>query len=528
MDPSGGLIPAHAGKTDELHQRDDQARAHPRSRGENTASANGRSRPPGSSPLTRGKHGGDRRRRARSRLIPAHAGKTPPSLRGPRQRPAHPRSRGENQGPASTGYAPRGSSPLTRGKHRQSPGHSGPDRLIPAHAGKTGSRSLTNSPTEAHPRSRGENMRLRSSDPDGRGSSPLTRGKPRPILAPWIGVGLIPAHAGKTRPRRGQPMTLRAHPRSRGENPYAASTEQDPKGSSPLTRGKHAAPHSTREQIGLIPAHAGKTGRGFQRGPTSRAHPRSRGENSRGDEHSGCVGGSSPLTRGKRFGGLGGVSGVGLIPAHAGKTSRSSTRRACPRAHPRSRGENYVPWPITVPLMGSSPLTRGKPRPPVSNLRPIGLIPAHAGKTKDALAAVKGTAGSSPLTRGKPRSPDQPVQRCGLIPAHAGKTRSVAPKRWGLWAHPRSRGENRRWNLIQAFARGSSPLTRGKPAARWRTFRARGLIPAHAGKTVSSREHDLDAGAHPRSRGENTYDGDPTMTAHGSSPLTRGKPFDPD
>ena len=54
----------------------------------------------------------------------------------------------------------------------------------------------------------------------------------------------------------------------------------------------------------------------------------------------GLAGGSSPLTRGKLVMGLGPFGGVGLIPAHAGKTARTASPRAQHWAHPRSRGEN--------------------------------------------------------------------------------------------------------------------------------------------------------------------------------------------
>ena len=91
--------------------------------------------------------------------------------------------------------------------------------------------------------------------------------------------------------------------------------------------------------------------------------------------------GSSPLTRGKRL--LIGVQEQlgGLIPAHAGKTS-SSTSSACPaRAHPRSRGENFSRPKVTPLLPGSSPLTRGKRFGVAARDGVQGLIPAHAGKT---------------------------------------------------------------------------------------------------------------------------------------------------
>ncbi|ERH20995.1 hypothetical protein HMPREF1980_02433, partial [Actinomyces sp. oral taxon 172 str. F0311] len=71
-------------------------------------------------------------------------------------------------------------------------------------------------------------------------------------------------------------------------------------GSSPLTRGKRGARDHRRVQAGLIPAHAGKTARGSPGARSSRAHPRSRGENTVTSVRSTLPSGSSPLTRGKR------------------------------------------------------------------------------------------------------------------------------------------------------------------------------------------------------------------------------------
>ena len=70
--------------------------------------------------------------------------------------------------------------------------------------------------------------------------------------------------------------------------------------------------------------------------------------------------GSSPLTRGKRAQLRPYVVGCGLIPAHAGKTSIVSSRFMAWRAHPRSRGENIGIVALIFCVGGSSPLTRGK------------------------------------------------------------------------------------------------------------------------------------------------------------------------
>ena len=173
--------------------------------------------------------------------------------------------------------------------------------------------------------------------------------------------------------------------------------------------------------------------------------------------------GSSPLTRGKPDLFRSRSARDGLIPAHAGKTDAGCNRHRDAGAHPRSRGENEIMTKRCSVCQGSSPLTRGK------------RLPAFAR-----------------------------FVRPGLIPAHAGKTRSC-PQAW-RWsgAHPRSRGENGERSVAENTARGSSPLTRGKPARRGRGPVHRGLIPAHAGKTRPVTWKPWRAAAHPRSRGENT------------------------
>ncbi len=192
----------------------------------------------------------------------------------------------------------------------------------------------------------------------------------------------------------------------------------------------------------LIPAHAGKTPGTCFGTSHCRAHPRSRGENIKAKVAACCASGSSPLTRGKRARSMGPTCPVGLIPAHAGKTSSVLSISTPPRAHPRSRGENII-------------------------------------RSDKAEAA----AGSSPLTRGKPHLHNHPFIAARLIPAHAGKTFSLKLRHKQDVAHPRSRGENIiRSDKPEAVA-GSSPLTRGKHEGRASPHLPGRLIPAHAGKT---------------------------------------------
>ena len=194
-----------------------------------------------------------------------------------------------------------------------------------------------------------------------RGSSPLTRGKPPGDVSPARAERLIPAHAGKTLCCSGDAPGAGAHPRSRGENSGNRVPLAFDAGSSPLTRGKRVPGAEVGRRAGLIPAHAGKTVL-FVRQPLShRAHPRSRGENRSIRCIAFCGPGSSPLTRGKLCDLIPILRRQRLIPAHAGKTGKRVARSGGRTAHPRSRGENAPLTDVAEDVRGSSPLTRGKP-----------------------------------------------------------------------------------------------------------------------------------------------------------------------
>ena len=275
--------------------------------------------------------------------------------------PAHPRSRGENRDGVLKSMSIGGSSPLTRGK-------------------QTASLDMLRD-TLAHPRSRGENVcvcwyfQLRA------GSSPLTRGKHERNHWAIDLTRLIPAHAGKTRNVMLRSMRPPAHPRSRGENTRKQQDAVAEIGSSPLTRGKRRCLERSGPRRRLIPAHAGKTMKPRRTSSRITAHPRSRGENTRKQQDAVAEIGSSPLTRGKLSGWIGVMVPVGLIPAHAGKTVECARNGCVREAHPRSRGENWSLTDFGILTSGSSPLTRGKHRPPPSRSVRARLIPAHAGKT---------------------------------------------------------------------------------------------------------------------------------------------------
>ena len=88
--------------------------------------------------------------------------------------------------------------------------------------------------------------------------------------------------------------------------------------------------------------------------------------------------------------------------------------------------------------------------------------------------------------------------------------------------HPRSRGEHASDRELQEFQGGSSPLTRGAPYQRGRWILDLRIIPAHAGSTASTLAAMAAMSDHPRSRGEHSFPDAVEELPGGSSPLTRG------
>ena len=130
------------------------------------------------------------------------------------------------------------------------------------------------------------------------GSSPLARGTLLVHNILGLLVGLIPARAGNTDRCLLHPVSVRAHPRSRGEHKSVYARIQITPGSSPLARGTHTVYQCHHARVGLIPARAGNTSSGSAPAKSSRAHPRSRGEHEQCGRFLDVSLGSSPLARG--------------------------------------------------------------------------------------------------------------------------------------------------------------------------------------------------------------------------------------
>ena len=131
------LIPAYAGSTQPVARQVVGVQAHPRLRGEHSQQQGSQSQGGGSSPLTRGAQEGEVQGLRHVRLIPAYAGST--MLRSSMAITwlAHPRLRGEHSASQNELMNCDGSSPLTRGARILQHPARRTSRLIPAYAGST-------------------------------------------------------------------------------------------------------------------------------------------------------------------------------------------------------------------------------------------------------------------------------------------------------------------------------------------------------------------------------------------------------
>ena len=308
-------------------------------------------------------------------------------------------------------------------------------------------------------------------------------------------------------------------------------------------RGKHLRRFRRKYALRITPAHAGKTRARARHFHADSDHPRACGENRSTGTFTASFGGSPPRMRGKRKVSRRGRAEVRITPAHAGKTMKMPTPRGRPTDHPRACGENEEPQIPQLPNVGSPPRMRGKQPPKQDTARASRITPAHAGKTSIS-SSLRGSiadhpracgenyslscgipmgCGSPPRMRGKRTRVRNRTANARITPAHAGKTSCFIPHQLRPADHPRACGENRmpwaaRWSRC-----GSPPRMRGKPAHHQPAAVALRITPAHAGKTSRAAAERLERTDHPRACGENTFHLRTLSPPGGSPPRMRGK-----
>ena len=258
---------------------------------------------------------------------------------------------------------------------------------------------------------------------------------------------------------------------------------------------------------------------------------------------SGAGGGSSPHTRGAHLHPVNELLKLRIIPAYAGSTEIIVVEDLFSQDHPRIRGEHHLQTWKGWSGNGSSPHTRGARLHGENKRVSRGIIPAYAGSTATAPAAIqaatwiipayagsttrtsttpRGRPGSSPHTRGAHGKLRLIPCGVGIIPAYAGSTCTCwrAPRRAS--DHPRIRGEHVAWVAACQALRGSSPHTRGALDSREDDGPTLGIIPAYAGSTPTRLRPSDCLRDHPRIRGEHRGRAHRHRRPDGSSPHTRG------
>ena len=135
----------------------------------------------------------------------------------------------------------------------------------------------------------------------------------------------------------------------------------------------------------------------------------------------------------------------------------------------------------------------------------------------------RGSVRITPHTRGKGCKVRKEFAAKGITPAHAGKS-IPALTRHGCWGdHPRACGEKAPPAQTTTHVEGSPPRVRGKVLLCYKLIVIVGITPARAGKSCLSTIPVFAPGDHPRACGEKKIPESAFDNAVGSPPHTRGK-----
>ena len=181
-------------------------------------------------------------------------------------------------GKASAIDVKQGSPPRVRGKEPTRRQGRAKRRITPACAGKSPKIAGGGSVRQDHPRVCGEKKAYKDGKEEGEGSPPRVRGKVLHCKPAAASMRITPAHAGKRIKLRKRHSICGDHPRACGEKTMRFIIASTVSGSPPRVRGKEKTPVGHLPDLGITPAYAGKRWRGFARCQNVRDHPRVCGE----------------------------------------------------------------------------------------------------------------------------------------------------------------------------------------------------------------------------------------------------------
>ena len=206
----------------------------------------------------------------------------------------------------------------------------------------------------------GEKKSSRCCTSIGLGSPPHRRGKVRPSSKTATPTRITPAWAGKRLLLLEFLLLYRDHPRMGGEKALWAPARVSWKGSPPRGRGKVPGYLRPRLSVGITPAWAGKSVRSSGFATRCRDHPRVGGEKRKNPRGCDVRQGSPPRGRGKAHLWIIHQIFIRITPAWAGKSLFCFTAAVPIQDHPRMGGEKLLSCILYALSIGSPPHGRGK------------------------------------------------------------------------------------------------------------------------------------------------------------------------
>ena len=295
-------------------------------------------------------------------------------------------------------------------------------------------------------------------------------------------AGSSPRVRGTLIQRRNQVAVVRFIPACAGNSLDRVVQAEPSRGSSPRVRGTRSAVAPDSMPSRFIPACAGNSKK-------HNARPNA------GD-------GSSPRVRGTPVAGRAAGMPGRFIPACAGNSSAPSGPARPPSVHPRVCGElrtrrhaHGSPGRF-IPACAGNSHRRGPPPPPTS------VHPRVCGELGPRLLLTPSLSGSSPRVRGTRAQHGLRSPRVRFIPACAGNSRNARAAIAPAPVHPRVCGELPRKSKSFKVAYGSSPRVRGTRRPSRDRGGGRRFIPACAGNSSLRVRRSLRRPVHPRVCGE--------------------------
>ena len=231
------ITPAHAGNSRTASEMLKEYKDHPRTCGEQRTRFRRMLRQAGSPPHMRGTELNGWLEQLIDGITPAHAGNSPSYFFHLFTIQDHPRTCGEQPSQTSERSLRRGSPPHMRGTEGGLRRRQARSRITPAHAGNRPRKNLDNCNKRDHPRTCGEQPPKSPRPCVHLGSPPHMRGTEVVVHDMAEGVGITPAHAGNSIAFSMIAFLNRDHPRTCGEQSFRSDAAQSQLGSPPHMRG---------------------------------------------------------------------------------------------------------------------------------------------------------------------------------------------------------------------------------------------------------------------------------------------------